>query len=398
MKHAKPSTNTLATGLAMFSMFFGAGNVVFPLGLGQYAQEHNLYAILGLLITAVGVPFLGLIAITLFNGDYKKFFERIGVIPGFVLMTFILGLIGPFGAIPRCIVLSYATLKPYLPDALSLPWFSFLSCVVIFLFTFKRNNIVDILGYVLTPILLLSLAVIIIKGILFSPALEPSGHSKLSVFLYGIIEGYQTMDLLAAFFFSSVVIACLKKDTDPSVPANYKNIIFLSLKASVIGASLLSLVYIGFSFVAAFYSSALKGAPQGELPGLIATHVLGPYTAIAAHIAVILACLTTVIALSAVFAEFLHEDICRDQISYGWSLFVTLVITFFVSTLNFTGIAYFLQPILQVCYPALIVLCIVNILYKLCHFTWIKLPVFLTFFASLAIYLLASFYPGFFFL
>ena len=88
-------TNIIAIGFAMFSMFFGAGNVVFPLALGQYAQDHNFYAILGLLITAVGVPFAGLMAMTLYNGDYKKFFERIGPLPGFAVAAIIMGLIRP---------------------------------------------------------------------------------------------------------------------------------------------------------------------------------------------------------------------------------------------------------------------------------------------------------------
>lgn len=390
MKTPKSKVNTIATGLAMFSMFFGAGNVVFPLGIGQYAKDHNIYAIIGLLITAVGVPFAGLLSMTLFNGNYKAFFERIGKIPGFIVTAIILGLIGPFGAIPRCIVLSYSTLKPLLSDTFSLPWFSIFSCLIIFLFTIKRNNIIDLLGYILTPILLASLAIIIVKGLISSPSLEPSPYSKFTVFLKGIKEGYQTMDLLAAFFFSSVVIACLKKDIDTSNPQNYKQVIFLSLRASVIGAFLLSLIYVGFSFVAAFYSPLLKGTPQGELPGIIAIHVLGPYASVVAQIAVILACLTTAIALSAVFAEFIHQDICHDKIGYGWSLLITLIISFFVSTLNFTGIANFLEPILQVCYPALIVLCFVNILYKLHHFKWVKTPVFLTFICSLIVYLIGA--------
>ena len=180
---------------------------------------------------------------------------------------------------------------------------------------------------------------------------------------------------------------CLRKDIDTTHAKNYRRVIFLALKASVIGAFLLSLIYIGFSFVAAFHSPQLEGTSPGELPGIIAVQVLGPYAAIVAHIAVIFACLTTVIALSAIFAEFLHKDIFYDKIRYSSSLLITLVITFFVSTLNFTGIARFLEPILQVCYPALIVLCLVNILYKLYHFQWVKLPVFLTFIISLVVYL-----------
>jgi LIVCS family branched-chain amino acid:cation transporter len=386
MKNQSISSNTLATGLAMFSMFFGAGNVVFPLGLGQYAQDHNLYAILGLLITAVGVPFAGLIAMTLFNGDYKKFFERIGKVPGFIVISIILGLIGPFGAIPRCIVLSYSTIKSHLPEFFTLPWFSLLSCILIYIFTVKRNNIVDLLGYFLTPVLLLSLAIIIIKGILTSPSPTTTDLSKFSVFLKGVKEGYQTMDLLAAFFFSSVVLVCLRKDVDTSDEKNYKQVIFLALKASFIGAFLLSIIYVGFSYVAAFNSEVLNGVAQGDLPGVIATQVLGPYAAIVAQIAVLLACLTTVIALAAVFAEFVHTDVCQDKINYSFSLIITLTIAFFFSTLNFNGIANFLAPILQVCYPALIVLCLVNILYKLYHFTWVKTPVLITFVISLIFY------------
>jgi len=111
----KIQSNTLSTGLAMFSMFFGAGNVVFPLAMGQYAQDKNFFAILGLLITAVGVPFLGLMSMTLFDGDYRKFFGRIGKIPGFIIALAIMALIGPFGAMPRVIALSYSTAKNFFP-------------------------------------------------------------------------------------------------------------------------------------------------------------------------------------------------------------------------------------------------------------------------------------------
>ena len=132
----------VSTGLAMFSMFFGAGNVVFPLDLGRVAGTMNIYAVLGLLITAVLVPFAGLFAMLLFEGDYKEFFERMGKIPGFLIITFLMALIGPFMAIPRCVTLSYSTLKLYCPSV-SLFYFSILACVLIFLLTEKRKKILD---------------------------------------------------------------------------------------------------------------------------------------------------------------------------------------------------------------------------------------------------------------
>jgi LIVCS family branched-chain amino acid:cation transporter len=372
----------------MFSMFFGAGNVVFPLALGVYAQDKNLFAILGLLISAVGVPFTGLIAMTLFNGDYKKFFNRIGTVPGFFVAAAIMGLIGPFGAIPRCITLSYSTIKLYLPDMLlSLPTFSIIACLIIFAFTIKRNSIIDILGYVLTPLLLGSLAIIIVKGLFFSPEAPHVDYSHPEVFLLGLFEGYQTMDLLGAFFFSSVVLTCLEKgETSKGEHKNYKRLIFLTLKASCIGAFLLSLTYVGFSYIAAFNSESLANVAKDELAGKIALLVLGPHAGLVAGIAVALACLTTAIALASVFAEFIHKDITLGRVNYGTSLVITLVISFFVSTLNFTGIAHILAPILQICYPALIVLSVVNIMYKLYHFMPVKIPVYTVFAISVLVY------------
>ena len=121
----------------------------------------------------------------------------------------------------------------------------------------------------------------------------------------------------------------------------------------------------------------------------ISTHVLGAYGGIVVCLAVAFACLTTSIALSTVFAEFVHTDITQGKVSYVPALLLTLAVTFFVSTLNFTGIAAMLAPILQLCYPALIVLSVVNILYKLIAFKPVKIPVLATFAFSVAGYLLA---------
>lgn len=374
-------STTIATGLAMFSMFFGAGNVVFPLALGQIAQDKNIYAIAGMLITAIGVPFLGLISMTLFNGNYRQFFERIGKIPGFLVAIFIMGLIGPFGAIPRCIALSFSTAQMFLPT-ISLPWFSVASCVLIWLFTFKRNSIVDILGYVLTPLLLGSLGIIIIKGLFTAPAMIESAQEPFALFLKGLNDGYQTMDLLGAFFFSSVIITCLYSSV-PSGENKHHRLMITALKSIAIAAFLLAIVYVGFSYVASFHSEILNNITSDRLISVIALHVLGPYAAIIACIAVALTCLTTAIALASVFAEFIHKDITLNKMSYNVALVLTLIITFFVSTLNFQGIVAFLAPILQVCYPALIVLSTVNILYKFYDFKPVKIPVLVTFLLSL---------------
>lgn len=387
MKRLLKST-TLMTGFATFSMFFGAGNVVFPLGIGQYAQDKNIFSILGLLVTAVGVPLLGLISMTLFHGDYKKFFQRIGEVPGFLFALFLMIIIGPFGASPRTVALSHATFDFFFPG-MSLPLFSFISCCIIFLFSIRPSKIVDILGKVLTPFLLVSLVIIIAIGLYSAPeAIMVNDHTAWTVFLKGLYEGYQTMDLLATPFFASIIIVCLKQYLDPEEHQNHKRIIFLALKASIIAAVLLAAIYIGFSFVAAYHSEILSNVKQEQMISFIAQKTLGSYGGLVTCVAVALACLTTAIALSSVFAEYLRKDVLNEKISYTFSLILTMIATFFVSTLNFTGIVSLLTPVLQILYPVLIALCVINILYKTHHFQPVKWPVLTVFILSLLNYML----------
>ena len=129
MTHRK---TVVTAGFAMFSMFFGSGNLVFPLLIGKEALHQYPVAILGLLVTAVLVPFLGLISIILFDGNYRTYFERLGTIPAFLLIAIILMLIGPFGVVPRCITVAYGGFSLIYPN-LAISSFSLLFCLTIVL-------------------------------------------------------------------------------------------------------------------------------------------------------------------------------------------------------------------------------------------------------------------------
>ena len=358
------SSRVLSTGLAMFSMFFGAGNVVFPLVVGQTAGSQTPYAILGLLLTAVGVPFLGLLAIILFQGNYQNFFARAGKVPGFLLASIIMLLIGPFGGLPRCIALSYSTLKLSWPF-LSFGLFSFGACLIIFFCAFKKNRMLRLLGCFLTPLLLLSLAFIVFIGLWTGESSTPSSLSASQSFLNGFMEGYNTMDLLASFFFSAIIYNTLKQESKASIPQEEHNLFIISLKSSCIGGGLLALIYVGFSFVAARHSSSLVINNQGELLGALTIKILGPYAGFVASATIALACLTTAIALAAVFAEFLQKTLFHNTLSYFQALIMTLAIGFSVSLLEFTGIVGLLAPFLQIVYPALILFTIFNIIFRL---------------------------------
>jgi LIVCS family branched-chain amino acid:cation transporter len=375
-------------GFAMFSMFFGAGNIIFPLALGSYAKNDHIYAVIGLLLTAVFIPFLGLFTMIYYHGNYMHFFDRMGKKLGFCISLFILLIIGPFGALPRCITTSYSTLHITF-ESLSLPIFSALSLGLVYLFTFKSKNVIEVLGTFLTPILLILLSLIVFKGLFYSDPQEKTTLSSMTIFMQGLLTGYNTMDLIAAFFFSTVVILALNKEKDTSHEIHTKKdhkTLFLAL---FIGAFLLSITYLGFTSLSAGYAELLENTAKDELLGKISFHLLGPYASILVSLAVFFACLTTEIALSVVFAEFLHIYIVKAKLSYQVCLILTLIVAFIVSTFRFEGISNFLVPILQIIYPSLIVMTLCNLAHKLYGFNWIKTPVIATFSISLLIYFYA---------
>lgn len=379
-------SDVFVAGLAMFSMFFGAGNIVFPLIIGCISGDKTVYALMGFLITAVGLPVLGVVGNVLFEGDYKKFFYRMGMFPGLFFILVILAIIGPFGAIPRCITLSHAALKMYVPSV-SLFIFSLAAVVVIFYFARSKSRLLDVLGYVLTPLKLSLFGLIIIKGLLYKGNPVHVTTDMSSLFGFGFMQGYNTLDLLGGIFFSSIVLDALMKNDTPKDSRAFKRIALVTLKGGVIGAVLLGMIYAGLSVVAAMQGALLKNVAPDELLTVIAYNILGPTLGIISSAAVSVACLATAIALATVFADYLHNELFSKKVCYRSSLLITLLITFVFANLGFSGIMKFLVPVLTVGYPALIVLTIMNIAHKLFDVQVVKIPVFATLIASLLLYL-----------
>ncbi len=380
------SGEILITGFAVFAMFFGAGNSVFPLEIGRTAGISNFYAISGFLLTAVGMPFIGLASMILFKGDYREFFYRIGKVPGFAALVLIICIIGPFNAMPRCITLSHAAVKAYVPG-LSLLLFSILSAAIIFIFSVKENKILDILGYVLSPVLLISLGIIIVKSLFFGSSAVVNYTSSKDLFVGGLMKGYLTMDLLAAVFFSFIVLKILVENLKVDSSKDYKKLAKMTFKVACVAAGLLGITYLGLSYAASFRGLALEGIAQEELLVAIARNLMGDALGIVASVAVALACLTTALTLAAVFTDFIRIELFENRISYITSLLLTLSIMIFYANYGFSRIVGMAAPILNVIYPAVIVLAVVNIAYKLFGFKYVKIPFYFTIALSLIIYL-----------
>lgn len=370
----KSKSLIISTGLAMFSMFFGSGNLVFPLMVGQTSGGHFGLASLGIILTGVLVPFLGILAMLLFDGSAKDFFGRLGKPATFWFPLIALSLMGPFGVLARCITVAhgaYCLLFPTTPLWL----FSLASCTLIFLLTVRKNRIVPLLGTFLTPVLLLSLAAIAVFGLLYADIPTAVPEMRWNSFKNGIFQGYQTMDLLAAFFFSAFVIKHLKKSQEETPERSLP----IFLKASFIGAGLLSVIYVLLVLLGSMYSPQLSDIPPQEMLGFVAKAALGPWAAPIVALAVILACLTTGIVLTSLFADFLRKEVSKEKIKNPIAIGITLLIAFSTSTLEFSGIAKFLGPIMEAIYPALIVLTVLSIFHKLWGWTTVRLPIAIAF-------------------
>lgn len=377
----KKSSSFIAAGLALFSMFFGAGDLIWPLILGGTAGDKNLFAMLGLLVTGVSLPLLGLIAMMMFKGDYRDFFGQTGKWPGIILVFIIQAVLGPLGSIPRLITLSYATLKPYMFESISLLSFSILSSLLVLGFTIRRSKVINLLGLVLTPILLLCLGCILILGFLNPPAAHSVDWTPGQAFSQGLHVGYNTLDLIAAFIFAPLVLSHFMTVKEDMGNAEGRQEVFgKMLKASLLAAGLLSAMYVGLTYVASFYTHVL---PSGHLPeerlSAISQHLLGSQGAFFACLAVAMACLTTAIPIVAICADYIQQDLLPVNKGPLLPLGITLLISIAVANLGFIGIANMLSPVLNILCPSLIVLSISNIVNKLYEIRTRKTPIFLTF-------------------
>lgn len=347
-------------GFAIFAMFFGSGNLVFPLQLGQQVGKNWFFGFLGLFVTGIVLPFLGLFVIKLHKGNYRSFFAEGGKVAGLILPLFTLSLLGSFGVVPRCITVAHGGMD-YLFPGLSLTMFSLIFCGLTYALCLKDHVMVDMIGKFMSPIKLTALAILIGVGIIYSPSIS-SEKPAMSAFSDGVFMGYQTMDLFAAFFFSSLIFNRIK-DILPTT-TDHRVIVKAALSPSIAGALMLAIVYLGFVFLGAHYGDLIQNVePELMLP-TIATYALNPSAAFIIGIAIIFSCLTTAVALNNIYARYLVDTLKLKSSYFPIVLVGTTAISFFISLLDFKGIAAFLAPALEVSYPGLIALTILSIFIK----------------------------------
>ena len=349
----------LTAGFAIFSMFFGSGNLVFPLMVGVASQSQFHTASLGLLITGIAVPFLGLLGMLYYSGNRHLFFKSLSSPIAFFLTFAMLGLLGPFAVVPRCTIVAHGGISLIAPECTPTVFNALFLLATTFL-AWKKTRIIEIIGAFLTPWLLGGIIAIIIAGLVFGPDINPSTLTDREAFTKGLHQGYQTMDLLAAFFFSATTVTFIASALTSH--EDKRHLERLSITSCLIGAFLLAIVYMGFVGLGAKFSPLLQSITPEKLLVVIAQHSLGDFALPIAAIIIGLACLTTAAILTSLFADFLHQDILQKKISRHIALIATVLLAYTLSLVGFATLASWIALILGISYPALIVFSIVSII------------------------------------
>ena len=348
----------LVYGFALFAMFFGSGNLVFPIKIGQITGSYWLLGFLGLFITGIFLPFLGLFVIKLHKGNYNAFFAEAGSIAKVALPLFTLSLLGSFGVVPRCVTVAYGGIAYIIPQ-ISLELFSPIFCIITFFFCLKDQRMINILGKWMSPILLVALTVLIIAGVTNNQSTQLEYIKPTEAFYNGFLIGYQTMDLFAAFFFSALIFIQIQNMLPPDT--SHKETIKFAVKSSIISAGLLSLVYFGFVFLGAHFSNITANVEPEFMLATIAKHILGNNATVFIGIAMLFSCFTTAVALNNIYARYLCSLFNLKNDKFTVVLIITTAISYLISLFDFKGIAAFLAPALEISYPSIILLTILSI-------------------------------------
>ena len=353
-----PFSTYAVIGTMLFGMFFGAGNLIFPIQMGQLAGTNYWPALIGFLVTAIGLPFLGILAIGLSGSNgLKDLASRVHPIFGVVFALALYLTIGPFFAIPRTATVPFVVgFEPFIDPSQAKIWlavFSFVFFAIVFYFSLNPAKIMDIIGKYLTPAFLLFLFVLI--GIsIFNPMgsfMEPSGDYIGESFMTGFKEGYNTMDALASLAFGIIVINAIKRTgiTDK------KEIAKASVKSGIFAMALMMVIYGLITYMGASSVTTIGTFDNGgQIFAAVAEHYFGSYGAILLAIIIVLACLKTSIGLITSCSEFFNEVF--PKVSYKTFVVVLCIVSFTIANFGLTNIITFAIPVLMFLYPLAIVL------------------------------------------
>ncbi len=348
--------DVLVVGFALFAMFFGAGNLIFPPSIGILSGDKWLLALGGFLLTGIGMPLLGIIAVSKSGGSMENFAKKVSPTFAKILGSVIMLAIGPLLAIPRTGATTFEmAVKPIFANASPI-LVSIIFFGITLYFVMSPSKIVDNIGKILTPILLVTIGFIIFKGFT-APIGDLVVTDIANPFSRGFTEGYQTMDALGSIILASIVISSIIAKGYTKQKEQMK----ITILSGIVAATGLLLVYGGLMYLGATAVSTFPAdMDKTQLIISITGLLLGDFGKIALGLTVGLACLTTSIALTATAGDFFNK-LSNNRVSYRSVVILTTVFSAIVSNAGVETIVNFAVPLLVTVYPVAIVLIVLAI-------------------------------------
>jgi len=351
----------------LFALFLGAGNIIFPPLLGQMAGDELFISMVGFLITGVGLPLIAVLAIANSGGSLQTIASRVNPTFGIIFTLVIYMAIGPFFGIPRTATVSYEIgIVPFLPTSIaSTGWPLALFTIIFFTITLalalNPAKLVDRIGKILTPILFLVIGSLAVKSIVSPMGTigQAQGDYVTNPFFRSFVEGYLTMDVIAALVFGIVVINALKAEGVTERPAVMKAMVI----AGVIAAAGLALVYVSLGYIGATSVDVIGLQDNGgAVLALASTVLFGSFGTTILALTIIFACLTTSIGLVSACAQFFVQLL--PQYSYKTFVFIFAAFSALVANVGLTQLISFSVPVLLMVYPLAIVLMLMSFIDK----------------------------------
>ncbi|GFN34605.1 branched-chain amino acid transport system II carrier protein [Tepidimicrobium xylanilyticum] len=372
MKTKLTFKETLLVGSLLFGLFFGAGNLIFPVQLGQMAGSNTLQATIGFLITGVGLPMLGIIASAISQSD-SLFYMAKPVNKGYaIFFTCALYLtIGPLFAIPRTATVAFEVgLRPFISEdylSIGLLIFSFIFFAITLYFSLKPGRIIDWIGKYLNPIFLILLSVLLIATFV-NPMGQINQHSPQGKYVTeplftGLLDGYNTMDALASLAFAIIIISNVRK----LGIKNPSSIAIETFKSGLISVVGMAVIYASLAYMGATSLGSLSPADNG---GIILSMVSNYYYGFVGQVLlaaiVSAACLKTAIGLITSCAEMFGEMFPKS-IDYNKYTIVFTLVSFVIANFGLNNIVQLSVPVLMFLYPLAITLITLSLLNPFIH-------------------------------
>lgn len=365
MEKKLSSKDYLYLGSMLFGLFFGAGNLIFPVHMGQEAGANVWPAIIGFLITGIGLPFLGIIAIGI-SGENGLFdlASRVHKGYGYFFTVALYLVIGPFFAMPRLAATSFEIgLTPFVAEnqkTLFLAIFSILFFALSWWFSRNPSKLLDYVGKFLNPLFLVLLAILIVMSFVKPMAnihdITVLGKYRDHAFFTGFQNGYNTLDVLASLAFGIIVVNTLKNKG----VTKKSTITADTFKSGAVSVLLMGIIY---SFLSLMGTMSMGKFDLSENGGIalaqIAHYYLGTGGSIILALIVIVACLKTTIGLTTAFSETFAELFPR--FSYSTLIAGVSIIPCIIANIGLTSIISYSTPVLMFLYPLAIILVLLGV-------------------------------------